>query len=153
MSEGAQPGQCRCGAVRFEAQGAPLVTMACHCHGCQRMSASAFSLSSLYPAEAFEVVQGETVRGGLKTGPNHSFCPSCMSWLYTVPEGMDAFINVRSTLFERAREHRPYMETYRVEGLEWAETGAPRRYETVPGDEEFGELMAGYAAWDGRVQQ
>jgi hypothetical protein len=152
VSEAAQQGQCRCGGVRFEAQGAPLVTMACHCKGCQLMSGSAFSLSSLYPAETV-VVNGDTVRGGLKTGPNHSFCPSCMSWLFTVPEGMDAFVNVRSALFERAGEHRPYLETYRSEGLSWAETGAPRRYETVPGDDEFGELMAGYAAWDGRVKQ
>ena len=148
MSEGG----CRCGAVRFEADGAPLVTMACHCRGCQQMSASALSLSSLYEAKSFRVAKGETVRGGLKSGPNHQFCPSCMSWLFTVPEGMEAFVNVRSSLFDDAGEHRPFMETWKSEGLDFAQTGSPRSYESVPQDSEFDELIQAYAAWDGRVK-
>ena len=61
----AQEGGCRCGQVRFRVGGAPLITMACHCTGCQRMTASAYSLSALYPRESLEVVQGEPVIGGL----------------------------------------------------------------------------------------
>ena len=45
------PGQCRCGATRIEASGPPLITMACHCTGCQRMTGGAYSLSSFYPAD------------------------------------------------------------------------------------------------------
>ena len=149
----AHEGQCRCGGVRFSAEGPPLVTMACHCRGCQRMSASAFSLSSLYPADRFSVTEGEPVRGGLKTGPSHMFCGACSTWLYTVPEGMDAFVNVRSAMFESAAEHRPFVDTYRSEGLAWASSGAPKSYEAVPADEEFGDLIGAYAQWDGRVKQ
>ena len=145
-------GQCRCGQVRFAVDGPPLVTMACHCRGCQRMSASAFSLSSLYPAEKLQVTDGGPMRGGLKTGPEHMFCPNCMSWLYTVPEGMDAFINVRSTMFDNAAEHRPFVETYRSEGVPWASSGAPRSYEDVPEESEFGSLVSAYGEWDGRVK-
>ena len=149
MSDGA----CRCGEVRFHAEGAPLVTMACHCRGCQRMSASAFSLSSLYPADRFQVTEGEAVRGGLRTGPSHMFCGSCMTWLYTVPEGMDEFVNVRSAMLDDAAEHRPFIETYRGEGFDWANSGAARSYESVPEDSEFGGLIGAYAEWDGRVKQ
>ena len=39
----------------------PLITMACHCTGCQRMTASAFSLSALYPSGGFEVTEGERI--------------------------------------------------------------------------------------------
>ncbi|WP_455550484.1 GFA family protein [Alloalcanivorax marinus] len=46
-------GRCRCGRVEFEVYARPLVTMACHCTGCQRMSSSAFSLSALFPGEAY----------------------------------------------------------------------------------------------------
>jgi hypothetical protein len=145
-------GSCRCGAVRFEADGAPLVTMACHCRGCQRMSASAFSLSSLFPADRFRLTQGETVRGGLRSGPDHRFCASCMSWLYTVPEGLEEFVNVRSPMFEDAAEHRPFIETFTSERLGWAVSGAERSYDAVPGEAEFGGLMEAYAAWDGRVK-
>ncbi|GAC1303486.1 MAG: hypothetical protein NVSMB10_05570 [Steroidobacteraceae bacterium] len=41
-------GQCRCGQIEFEVKSKPLITMVCHCTGCQRMTASAYSLSALY---------------------------------------------------------------------------------------------------------
>ena len=149
MSEAVQPGQCRCGKVRFAAQGRPLITMACHCRGCQLMSSSAYSLSSLYPADAFAVTEGEPVLGGLKGATRHSFCPSCLSWMFTRPEGMDDFVNVRSPLFDDAAAHRPFMETYCREALPGAATGAVERFDTLPQDDQFGPLMAAYAAWGG----
>ena len=53
------------------------------------MSASAYSLSAAIPAEGFEVVQGEPVVGGLRGATRHYFCPHCMSWMFTRPEGVD----------------------------------------------------------------
>ena len=117
------------------------------------MTASAFSLSSLYGADQFEVTAGETVRGGLKSGPNHHFCGSCQSWLFTVPEGLEDFVNVRSTLLDDAAEHRPFVEMWIREGFDWARTGAHHSYATAPESSEFGELIAAYGAWDGKVKQ
>jgi hypothetical protein len=144
-----QEGQCRCGAVRFTAEGPPLITMACHCRGCQRMSASAFSLSSLYDRGRFEVSQGEPVLGGLKGATRHFFCSSCMSWLFTRPEGMDEFVNVRSTMFENPEAHRPFVETYYREALPGVETGAVERFDTLPEEDQFGPLIGAYAQWGG----
>ena len=147
MNGEAQEGQCRCGAVRFTATGRPLITMACHCRGCQRMSASAFSLSSLYDWERFEVTQGEPVLGGLKGATRHYFCPSCMTWLFTRPEGMEDFVNIRSTMFDNVGVHRPYMEAHWRDALAGIQTGAVRRFETVPEEDQFGPLIAAYAQW------
>jgi hypothetical protein len=115
------------------------------------MTGGAYSLSSLYPAERF-ASKGETVLGGLKGGTKHHFCPSCMSWLFTVPEGFDTFVNVRSSVLEDAAEHRPFVDMWLGEALPGAESGAPERFETVPAEEEFGALMGAYAEWDGRVK-
>jgi hypothetical protein len=149
VSEGA----CRCGDVRFEVAGAPLLTMACHCTGCQRMTAGAFSLSSLYPAERFSVSNGEPVIAGLKGATRHYFCSSCMSWLYTVPEGFDAFVNVRSSMLDNGSAHRPFADMWLSDGFSWAESGAERKFETVPDKAQFGELMADYAGWDAGVKE
>jgi hypothetical protein len=138
-------GACRCGGVRFEVQGEPLITMACHCTGCQRMTASAFSLSSLYGSDSFEVTQGEPTLGGLRGTTRHFFCPDCMSWLFTRPEGMDQFVNVRSTLLDNASAHRPFVETYTSEKLGWAETGATHGFEQFPPEERFPELIDAFA--------
>src|SRR5215470_19244491 len=89
-------GGCRCGRVRFRINAAPLLTMACHCTGCQRMTSSAFSLSAAIPSDGFSVTQGEPVIGGLHGPTRHFFCAYCMSWLFTRPEGLDWFVNIRA---------------------------------------------------------
>jgi hypothetical protein len=116
------------------------------------MSSSAFSLSSLYPADRFEQLSGATELGGLKGGTRHSFCSSCLSWLWTVPEGLDAFVNVRTTLLARPAEHRPFIDCWLTERVGWASSGARKGYDNVPDPQEFEALAAEYAAWDGEVK-
>ena len=60
---------------------------------------------------------------------------------------------MRSSLFADAAEHRPYVEMWTSEALPLAQSGAEVKYETVPDEAQFGQLMAGYAEWDGRVKQ
>ena len=93
-------GGCRCGRVRLKISAKPILTMACHCTGCQRMSSSAYSLSAAIPSEGFEVTQGEPVIGGLHGASRHYFCGYCMSWMFTRPEGMDWFVNLRPTMLD-----------------------------------------------------
>ena len=150
MSGERQEGGCRCGQVRFAVSGDPLVTFACHCKGCQRMASSAFSLTSLYPADRFELLQGNTVLGGLKGETRHHFCGSCMSWLFTRADAIGPFVNVRPTMLDDASRHRPFVDVFLGEGLPWVRSGAERRYDAMPAESEFDELTAAYAAWDQR---
>ncbi|SCY82764.1 GFA family protein [Microvirga guangxiensis] len=135
-------GKCRCGQVRFRVRGEPVITMACHCTGCQRMTASAFSLSALYASDNFEVVQGEPVIGGLHAATRHFFCPHCMSWLFTRPEDLDDFVNVRATMLDNAKDFTPFIETYTSESLPWAKTPAVHSFEKLPPTERYPELVA-----------
>ena len=94
-------GHCRCGRVRVRITKPPLITAACHCTGCQRMSSSAYSLTAAIPADGFEVSQGETVVGGLHGEEvKHHFCAWCMTWVFTRPTAVDWFVNLRPTLLE-----------------------------------------------------
>lgn len=138
-------GQCRCGQTRFETGSKPLITMACHCSGCQKMTSSAFSLSALFPSASFAVTLGEPVIGGLRGPTRHYFCGHCMSWLFTRPEGMDEFVNIRSAMLEDAQLYKPFVETYLDEKLEWAETGAARSFNKFPPQEMFPGLLEEYA--------
>jgi hypothetical protein len=52
-------GGCLCGAVRFRISAPPLLKMACHCTGCQKLSASAYSLTIAIPTAGFEITRGE----------------------------------------------------------------------------------------------
>ena len=109
-------------------------------------------MSSFYPADRFAVTKGRTVRGGMKTGPDHEFCPECLTWMFTTAREIEGFVNVRSTMFDDARQHRPFIEMYRREGIPGATSGAVHSYEVFPTESEFPQLIAAYAAWDGRVK-
>ena len=141
-----QEGRCRCGRVRFRVTAPPLLTMACHCTGCQRMTGGPYSLSAAIPAEGFAVIQGEPVIGGLHGQPQHYFCPHCMSWLFTRMPGMEFFVSIRPTMLDDPAWSVPFIETWTSEKLPWATTPAVHSYEGFPPAEDYDRLIAEYAA-------
>ena len=143
-------GSCRCGEVRIQISAPPIMTMACHCKGCQKMSASAFSLSAAIPTNGFEVVRGEPVIGGLRNPElRHFFCPQCMSWMFTrfLPE----FVNVRITMLDDASWFAPFIETWTRTKLPWVTTPAIHSYAEFPPMENFAKLIAEFADWNTRA--
>ncbi|MGY2685917.1 GFA family protein [Pseudomonas tolaasii] len=143
-------GSCRCNRVRFSVSLPPVITMACHCSGCRKMTSSAFSLSALIPASGFTVIQGCPVIGGLHGVDRHYCCPHCMSWLFTRPHGIDEFVNVRAALLDNAQSYTPFMETWTREKLPWATTPAVKSFEQLPQPQDFPRLMQAYAEFSAR---
>jgi hypothetical protein len=141
---------CRCDRVRLQITEPPLLAMACHCRGCQRMTASAFSLSLAVPASGFAILLGEPVIGGLHGASRHYHCPHCKSWLFTKPEGLDDMVNVRATMLDDASWFVPFAETCTSEGLPWAKTGAIHSFPGIPPNEVFGPMIGEYRAQGAR---
>jgi hypothetical protein len=135
-------GSCRCGQIQFEARPPVLMTAACHCKGCQRMTGSAFSLSAMYSADNFQVTHGEPVLGGMKAFPAHYVCAQCSSWVFTriaTPTG--ELVNVRTTMFEGTDHAPPFIETCVSEKLDWVQVGAAHSFDGFPPSEQFGALI------------
>ena len=135
-----------CSQVRLKVSAPPLMTMACHCRGCQRLSASAYSLTAMIPIAGFEVVAGKPQIGALHGASKYFYCPHCLNWLYTTPSSTGAFVNVRPTMFDIGSWSTPYIESYVSEKLPWATTPARHSFEKFPGPEHYGPLLAEYAA-------
>jgi len=110
------------------------------------MSASAYSLSVLLPADGFEVTAGETEIGGIHGPDRHFHCAHCKAWVFTRPSGMDAFVNVRATMLDEHAWFVPFVETCRAEGFPWAQTGATHSFPNIPPVEAFGPIVAEFAA-------
>jgi len=138
-------GGCRCNKLRFRITTEPLLTAACHCAGCQKMSASAFSLSIAVAKGGFAVTAGEWVIGGLHDPKAlHHMCKHCLSWVFTDPVDF-GIINFRATMLDDHAWFRPYVDMNAAEKLPWAQTGAPRNYDKQPSMEELGPLCAEFA--------
>ncbi|QEL21572.1 GFA family protein [Bosea sp. F3-2] len=138
-------GGCRCGRTRISISAPPLLASACHCHGCQRMSASAFSLTLAVPAAGFAVTQGEPVLGGLKGATRHFFCRYCLSWMFTCPEQLDDLVNLRPSMLDDHGWFAPFVEVWTSHKLPWATTSAAHSFATQPDFPAYGALMAEYA--------
>jgi len=139
-------GGCMCGRVRVRVSRPPLLTMACHCTGCQKFSASAFSLTMSVPRDGFAVVQGELAIGGMHGPHRHSFCAHCKNWIYTQPHGLDFLINVRPTMLDQHAWVKPFIEVYTSEKLPWAFTGATHSFATQPDLAGYQPLVEEFAS-------
>ncbi|MDC0718351.1 GFA family protein [Nannocystis bainbridge] len=139
-------GGCRCDRVRFRVTTPPLVTSACHCRGCQRMTAGPFSMSLMLLSEGFTLTSGEPAIGGLHGPSRHFYCPHCKSWMFTRPDGMDHLVMIRATMLDDHAWFVPFMETATSEKLPWVTTPAKHSFPDLPPPEQYGPLMQDFAA-------
>lgn len=140
-------GGCLCGRVRFRLAAPPMVTIACHCTGCQRMTASAFSLTVMVPESGFERLAGDPVLGALhRPDQHHHHCGWCMSWVYSSFEPSHGFVNVRATMLDDARWFTPFVETMAAEKLPWVTLPVSRSYPGWPPPEDFPAILQAFAA-------
>lgn len=140
-------GGCRCGKLRFRVTAPPLMTLACHCRGCQRMTASAFSLTAMVPEDGFGLIAGEPVIGGLHgDGTHHWHCGWCLSWTHTTLEPAMSFINVRATMLDDIAWFSPFAETMAAEKLAWVDLPVRHSFAGFPPPERYGSLLAEFAA-------
>jgi hypothetical protein len=109
------------------------------------MTASAFSLSVAIKSVGFSILKGQPTIGGLHGATRHYFCPHCMSWMFTRPEGMDDFINLRVTMLDDVSWFTPFIETWTREKLSWAVTSALHSFETLPTYEDYAFLVEEYS--------
>ena len=79
-------GGCYCGAVRYEAGGAPRFKGQCTCRECQYISGGSENLFMIMPADEFRYVKGEPkpfTRSDIPGPGTREFCGTCGTHLTT----------------------------------------------------------------------
>ena len=139
-------GSCLCGSVRVSLSALPLLTLACHCRGCQKLCASAYSLTAMFPADSFSVT-GDLTRGGLRSkGRDHYFCRSCLGFVYSRIAGADDRVNLRVSVLDEAAALPPFVEVMTDEKQGWAAVPAAHSFPRFPASaEDLKGLMEDYA--------
>jgi len=139
-------GACLCGSVQVTVTAVPLLTLACHCRGCQKFSASAYSLTTMFPSDAFEH-SGTLLKGGLgAAGRTHYFCQSCLNFIFSRIDGADHRINLRTSVLDKAASFAPFVEVMTDEKMPWARVPAVHSFAQYPkSPDALQALMDAYA--------
>lgn len=139
-------GACLCGSMQVVATASPLLTLACHCRDCQKLSASAYSLTTMFPSDGFSCT-GEMIKGGRgSSGRAHYFCKSCLNLVFTKIEGADDRINLRTSVLNKAALFEPFVEFMTDEKMPWASVPAVHSFPQYPKSlEELQSLMDEYS--------
>lgn len=142
-------GGCRCGSVRYAlAVDALPPVYACHCHICQRMSGSAFSLQALV-AEASLDVSGPIVTREITTEDRTSvqrFCGSCLARIYNTNTRRPGIAVIRAGTLDRSEELECRAHIYTATKQAWfAIADSVPSWPDVP-DATFAALMMRRAA-------
>lgn len=136
---------CLCGQVKMQVTAPPILSLACHCKGCQKLTSSAYSMAFIVPIAGFEVTTGEPVLGGMHGEHKQYYCGHCKGWLFTRPAQMDTIVNVRSTLLDEAGWVVPFIDIETKDKLPGVVTGAKMSFKETPPMEEFMGIAAQYA--------
>jgi len=129
MSDDARKGRCLCGAVRFEAQGAPRFISNCHCETCRRAS-SAPSVTWAGFTDAQVAISGETLTGYASSpGVTRYFCTRCGSPIAFRGARWPGETHLPVCAFDSPETMAPTDDHFEAEKLPWAAllAGAPQR--------------------------
>jgi hypothetical protein len=118
MSADATVGGCLCGALRYEATGAPYNVSHCHCIDCRRTSGAPFVTWASFRRSEFRFTKGQP-RDVSWAGRIRSFCAACGTPL-TFITGPDADeIDVTVSSFDRPDAVSPADHTWVEDRLPW----------------------------------
>lgn len=127
-------GGCLCGALKFEADGAPLDVASCHCINCRKMSGAAFATFVVFPPDKWKWLQGEPETFAATPDLVRGFCRRCgspvSSWRNSE---RDKWIIAWAGALDQADKLKPRHHIFAKDELPWLhlEDGL-RRYDMFP---------------------
>jgi hypothetical protein len=111
-------GGCYCGALRYVADGKPMLKAQCHCRECQYISGGSPNMFVLMPSDGFAYVKGtpkQFKRSDLERAVTREFCAECGTHLITRRPDFPAVILKVGTLDEPSLFGGPKMAIYTMD--------------------------------------
>ena len=129
-------GGCYCKAVRYAADGEPMMMAQCHCRECQYITGGAPNMFIAMPVAGFKYTQGapkQFKRKDLERAVTREFCPDCGTHMATRPQGFPAVIVKVGTL-DDPKQFVPKLAIYTVDKQPFHDVrpGLPT-FERLPG--------------------
>jgi hypothetical protein len=110
-------GGCYCGALRYQAEGEPMMQAQCHCRECQYITGGAPNMFIAMPIAGHRYTKGEPksfARSDLEGAVTREFCADCGTHVATKPPRFAAVIVKVGTLDDPG-QFAPKMAIYTLD--------------------------------------
>jgi hypothetical protein len=112
-------GGCYCGALRYRAEGKPVLKAQCHCRECQYISGGGPNMFMLMPPEGFAYTKGapkQFKRADIENAVTREFCETCGTHILTRRPGLEQLVLKAGTLDDPAAGYgAPKMAIYTID--------------------------------------
>ncbi len=111
-------GGCYCGAIRYVAEGKPLLKAQCCCRECQYFSGGTPNMFMLMPRQGFAYTRGgpkQFARSDLEQAVTREFCAECGTHIATRRPGLEAVILKVGTLDDPGIFGGPKMAIFAID--------------------------------------
>lgn len=116
-------GGCNCGAVRYRAEGEPIVVAQCHCSNCRKQSGSAFSVNLLFKKDAVSHDGDLTVYEDKDTFSGNpvlrKFCGRCGSPIFSETTDGRGMLVVKAGTLDDPAPFAPGVSIWTATALPW----------------------------------
>ena len=130
-------GGCYCGAVRYAAEGEPMMKAQCHCRECQYITGGSPNVFIAMPVDGFSYTAGAPTgftRSDLERPVTREFCPTCGTHLATRPPGFPAVVVKVGTLDDPTQFSGPDIAIYTIDRQAFHQVpDGVRAFERMPG--------------------
>lgn len=131
-------GGCYCKAVRYKAEGEPMMKAQCHCRECQYITGGHPNVVMAMPESGFSYTKGKAkgfTRSDFPNPATREFCPECGTHLLTRAPGLKGAVLLKAGTFDDPSLFgQPQIAIYTVDKqvFHHVPTGVPT-FERVPG--------------------
>lgn len=111
-------GGCYCGALRYIAEGDPMMQAQCHCRECQYITGGSPNMFIAMPVAGFSYTKGapqKFTRSDLERAVTREFCGTCGTHVVTRPPEFPAVIVKVGTLDDPSQFAGPRMAIYTID--------------------------------------
>ena len=115
-------GACLCGAISYQVEAPPLMTVICHCNDCQRQTGTSFSLVVGVAPEAVKI-KGEatvyTTTGETGSPVHRHFCGKCGSPILSDATDSFGIYFLKAGTLDDTSSLKPEVEIFCDEAQNW----------------------------------
>ncbi|MFO1236455.1 MAG: GFA family protein [Alphaproteobacteria bacterium] len=111
-------GGCYCGALRYAAEGQPMMKAQCHCRECQYITGGSPNVFVAMPITGFSYTKGAPKQFARTDIPNpvtREFCANCGTHVVTRPQGFPAVIVKLGSLDNPAAAGNPDIAIFTID--------------------------------------